>query len=336
MPPPPHDAAGAPADPPRDAGAVEPGRPLPYGYKRGQPYVWYHKRPRLGNRHCLYCGVLVGEGAAVETDREHLVARNFVPTGALAPGDFNLIFRACRACNADKAAAERHVSTVTLYTSPARADAGLDALARRKAGTDFHPRKRGVHVQDAAESFEVVIPFGPARFTFTLVGPPQLDEAHALLLASYHVQGLYSLVTSPDPRRSEGTAVLDPVRVRTLGVYGEQDWGNPQLLEFARRAAAWRAYAFVDTAGGHFKAVLRRRPEPPEYWFWGLEWNRATRLAGVIVEPDAGPDPEVAIAQALPPVAWRQMPGGRIREEAALRPEDDTLFSDSAAPEPRA
>ena len=35
---------------------------------------------------------------------------------------FNFIFRACRECNACKAHAERHVSSVTLFNSPGRQD----------------------------------------------------------------------------------------------------------------------------------------------------------------------------------------------------------------------
>ena len=65
--------------------------------------------------------------------REHLIGREFVPAGAFDGGrKFNFIFRTCEHCNGKKAEFERHVSSVTLFRSPARAeDERIDARAAR-------------------------------------------------------------------------------------------------------------------------------------------------------------------------------------------------------------
>ena len=91
------------------------------GRLTGNMVSWHHYNPELSNACCLYCGQLVTGTDAVQSDKEHLIARNFVPLGSMDGHPFNFIFRACRACNARKAAAERHVSSITLFNSPGRA-----------------------------------------------------------------------------------------------------------------------------------------------------------------------------------------------------------------------
>ncbi|MCY1211229.1 hypothetical protein D3C86_1823210 [compost metagenome] len=67
-------------------------------------------------------------------------------------GQFNFIFRACVECNQRKAIAERHVSSVTLFNTPARAKGEyVDMEALRKASNDYHPRKKGVLVKASQE-----------------------------------------------------------------------------------------------------------------------------------------------------------------------------------------
>ena len=64
-----------------------------YKYKNNQPTVWFHKDKAKSNQNCLYCGTYIGVGAAVESNREHLIARSFVPKGYYSPTDFNFIVR---------------------------------------------------------------------------------------------------------------------------------------------------------------------------------------------------------------------------------------------------
>src|SRR4051812_14797221 len=105
-----------------------------FGTRARQPVVWFSSDLAKSNQHCPYCGVLVGVGSTVASNKEHMIARNFVPPGSLGGTGFNFIFRACVDCNQRKADAERHVSTVTLLTSSARGtDGEVDAAALHKA-----------------------------------------------------------------------------------------------------------------------------------------------------------------------------------------------------------
>jgi len=155
-----------------------------FGTRPGQPVIWFSNDPAQSNQHCPYCGVLVGVGATVASNKEHMIARNFVPRRSLGGDAFNFIFRACVECNQRKADAERHVSTVTLLTSPARdTDADINALALHKASRDFHPRVKGKLVKDAATQHDYQANFGALHLGFTMVAPPQLDEGKAALVA---------------------------------------------------------------------------------------------------------------------------------------------------------
>ncbi len=78
---------------------------LVHGRLTGETVSWFNRNPAQSNQYCLYCGVLVGTGATVLSDKEHFIGRNFVPTGALGSGSFNFIFRSCRECNGRKAIA---------------------------------------------------------------------------------------------------------------------------------------------------------------------------------------------------------------------------------------
>jgi 5-methylcytosine-specific restriction endonuclease McrA len=73
-----------------------------HGRLTGETVSWFNKNPAYSNQHCLYCGSPVGERATIVSDEEHLIGRNFVPTGTLRGGGFNFIFRSCRECNGRK------------------------------------------------------------------------------------------------------------------------------------------------------------------------------------------------------------------------------------------
>ena len=180
-----------------------------FRFRENQPVTWYRKSKAQSNQHCLYCSAFVGVGSEVGSNKEHLIGREFVPKGAFDGGQkFNFIFRACEHCNGKKADFERHVSSVTLFRSPARADdEQIDARAAHKAAHDYHPDKKGVRVQDAGGQHDVQL--GP-NFTFGLVSPPQLKGEYVKQLALHHVQGLFSLLTSADPRDPQSTRLLPP------------------------------------------------------------------------------------------------------------------------------
>lgn len=291
-----------------------------FNLHHGMPVVWYHRDKLKSNRFCVYCGCDL-HGAA-ESDKEHLVGRNFVPRGSLAAESFNFISRACGRCNGRKAAAERHVSTVSLFTAPLRVtDAEIDEIARRKAANDYHPEKKGTLVQDAWTESQVTAHFDLGTMRLNLVGPPQLSGDSVVLLAEYQVQGFFALVTSLDPRVPSGCRLLPREQIQILGVYCRNDWGNPQLLEVIRRSSSWETQVDVQTSSGWFKAMLRRSES--DGWFWALEWNHSVRVVGSIFHPGR----RAPLLDDLPALNWMPMSDGwRFRPETPLPEREDSLF----------
>jgi hypothetical protein len=253
-----------------------------------------------------------------------LVGRNFVPTGKLAAPAFNFIFRACRECNARKADAERHVSSVTLLNSPRRrTDPAVEILARRKGQKDFSPRVAATPIGEDLPRHQVEFPMMGATWRFDMTAPPQLDSDLATLLAFNQVQALFSMITTMRPQVPSSTRLLPFGDCHQLGIFPRQDWGNPRLREVQKRTRSWEQRAIVVTAEDYFKALLRRGTDE-EGWFWALEWNHSVRVAGCIARAQEMP----AVLRDLPDLGWSTTSDGlsRFRQEIPLREEDDTLF----------
>lgn len=297
---------------------------LVHGRLTGETVSWFNRKPAQSNQHCLYCGVLVGKGATVLSNKEHLIGKNFVPTGSLGSGSFNFIFRSCRECNSRKGSAERHVSSVTLVNSPGRVnDERVDAVAKRKATRDFHPDKKGVPLGQATDNHSVEFRYGTLSMKFGLTSPPQVNLPAAQLLAFNHIQALFALVTTEDCRVPEKMRLLPQVQFRYFGHYGYQDWGNPHLITLAKRTDRWSCRANISAADGYFRAILKR--SEGQGWFWALEWNRYLRVVGAIVQENESAE----LFEALPNVEWKPLPNGsgRFRAETPLVEEADHLFS---------
>lgn len=260
----------------------------------------------------------------MRSNREHLVGRKFVPQGLLGPADFNFIFRACTSCNTRKSNAERHLSTVTLYTSESRAESPtLNELAEHKAGRDIHPTKR-VPVKDSWTEHEFKYQLFGANWTLAAQSPPQPDRQMIALLACNHIQALFALITSSDPRDPSSLRLLPASQWHLFGYFPASDWGNSQLIEIAGRTRAWPTYASIETASGHFRAILRHAPDERRGWMWALEWNRALRVIGGIADR-ANEHPAFS---GLPELKWDQLPDGasRIRRNIPLGDQPDELF----------
>ncbi len=294
-------------------------RHIQRGKQTGQTISWYASTAEFSNVCCVYCGCLLYGPNAPQSDKEHLIARNFVPTGTMSGQQFNFIFRACRPCNARKADAERHVSSITLFNSPGRIeDANVNEIALRKGKGDYHPNKKGVLVKDSHESLSISGSFGSMSMRFGMVAPPQLDRNKTGEVAFSHVQGLFSLICTEDYR--------DPLKMRLLPQdqfiwydwYTHDDWGNPQAVEIANRVDNWECLANIVSADGYFKATLRRSDE---VWFWALEWNRQLRLVGGISLS------RMTVFDGLPDEKWIQTPEGRARQHVARDVESDRLFT---------
>lgn len=285
-----------------------------------QPVVWFHRDPARSNKFCLYCGAQVGAGSKVRSNKEHLIGRHFVPVGSMNDGKaFNLIFRACSRCNSGKAELERHVSSVTLYDSLGRADPQVAKLAAEKAARDFHPGAKGTAVKDAHQRIRIESRTGPLKVSCEFTGPPQLVASAAETLAFCHIQGLFSLVTSADPTAATTTSLLPDRHFILHRIYRYSDWGNPELGELVRRSSDWAEPISITTAGGYFRARMRRGPRAKDGWLWALEWNKSLRLLGAIGDRDSPP----ALLKDLPDLGWRGYESSdgsvfRIRHEVPL------------------
>jgi hypothetical protein len=288
------------------------------GRKTGETISWHAPSLEGSNACCIYCGTFLRSPNPPKSDKEHLIARNFVPKGTMDDQPFNFIFRTCKRCNARKASAERHVSSVTLFNSPSRLEnAKVNEVAIRKGKGDFHPNKKGVLIEDAHEHLDLTTSFGPMVIKFGMVGPPQPDRDHVKEVAFSHIQGLFTLICTED--------YLDPLKMRLLpqdqfiwfSCYAHDDWGNPQAVEIANRVRDWDCYANIDSAQGYFKAIMRRSDEG---WFWALEWNRQLRLLGGIGGA------RMKLFDGLPSEGWAPTPQGRMRRHVPLDKKDDHLF----------
>lgn len=292
----------------------------PYGARRGTAVInWFHRNPAVSNQQCLYCGRFVGAGSPLESDREHLIARRFPPAGLMAaPEAFNLIFRACCDCNGEKAAIEERVSAVSLLTSPGREDPLVDADARRKAARSVDP-SHNKPVGQVRQS--LTLDFG--AFSATYTAPAQLSRLDAERLAFRHIQGLFSLLTSKDPRRPVMMRLLPWRHFGMFGLWPYADWGNPQLLTIAERAYVLPRLAEFTTADGFFRTAMRRQA-PAQPWFWALEWNQNFRVIGWIGERETPPP----IFSDLPSPAWQEKaPGLRdFRQTRLPETAEDLLF----------
>jgi hypothetical protein len=301
---------------------------LVHGRITGETVSWFNRKPGRSNQYCLYCGVPVGDGATVLSDKEHLIGRNFVPTGTLSSSGFNFIFRSCRECNSRKGSAERHLSSVTLVNSPAREnDQRVDAVAKRKATRDFHPDKKGVPIGQATDEHSMEFRCDTFSMKFALTSPPQVNLPAAQLLAFNHIQALFALVTTEDCRVPEKIRLLPQAQFRYFGHYAHQDWGNPHLITIAKRTEDWSCPANITAADGYFKAILKRSED--QGWFWALEGNRSIRVVGAIVRENES----AKLFEELPSLGWKPLPNGsaRIRTETPRVEEADHLFSSTVS-----
>ena len=258
------------------------------GYIQGKTVSWFHRNLARGNSHCLYCSRPV----TVDSNREHVIARNFVPAGAFGVNDFNFLFRACRRCNSSKADDERHVSSITLVNTPARAENQLaDEAAVRKANRDYHPDKPGTKIVDSCEDIKVVLKRSPRMsISMGFSSPPQVNLDCVRRLALRQIQALFSLVTTDDIRMPR---LLPPASFRFFKCYSANDWGNPQLKELVNRVEDWRSHVNIVTADGFFRALLSRDENSVNgEWFWALEWNKYLRVIGGLAKMNK-PHPQV-------------------------------------------
>lgn len=159
-------------------------------------------------------------------------------------------------------------------------------------------------------------------FTFGLTA--QLDPNAVRVLAFRHIQGIFSLVATQDPRAPKQPRSSPGMSSASSPVTRIVTGATPQLLEVVKRVDGYERVADFTTADGFFRASLRPGPDGAP-WFWALEWNQSLRVIGWIGDSKEPPDP----FQNLPGLTWHQLDANtRIRYEVPL-PDDaeDLLFT---------
>jgi len=259
-----------------------------FKYKKNQPIVWFDKRLDRSNQYCLYCGTYVGKGSGVESNKEHLIAREFVPNHCLKSTDFNFIFRCCVSCNTKKSSIERHLSTTTLFNSDSRIqNIKINELALNKASKDYHPNHKGKLVADSSIQQQIEFVGSGIKLKIGFVAPPQSNEEYVVELAYRQIQGLFTLVTSSNPLRAETTCLLPFDSFHLLGMYPKNDWGNRQIEYAIKKTEGWFCCCNISIADGYFKAILLKSNQSQEGWFWALEWNKSVRILGAIITKES-------------------------------------------------
>lgn len=277
----------------------------------------------LDNETCVYCGTRL-EGGQHTT--EHVVGRRFVPKGSLQ-GQWNLIVRACKACNKKKADLEDDISAITMVLDGWCRQNTRDELlwkdAGRKASKSVSRKTRKV-VAQSFERVNVRAPFqGGGVFTVTSTAPPQIDADRAFELARFHLTGFFYWITFNRETKTGGYwlggffPVMEALRL---------DWGNDVHVAFMNLVVAWEPRVLAATADGYFKVVIRRHPTDV-LWSWAVEWNRSYRIVGFFGEQEAaeraGKDlPALELTSVIEaPNKWL-----RYRMEKQLDEANDSLF----------
>jgi hypothetical protein len=289
---------------------------------------WYKKKIDESNQYCLYCGRYIGTESVIPSNKEHLIGREFVPTGSLGQKDsFNFIFRACVEHNSEKANYERHVSNITLYNSAMHIDdIKIKELAYRKAIKDYHPDKKGVKIIDAIEKLDMNYVGENLNLSFSFIAPPQPSKYYFMNLAFMQMQGLFALIHSPRPYNKNKLVLLSSHYFKYIGGWPIEDWGNVVLMYLQGLVENWECYANINTACGFYKSIIKHDPITGVL-FWAFEWNMSYRVCGFI-----GDDEHVKeFIEKLPIDDWKILHQEgkkitRIKRDIPLNKENDKLF----------
>lgn len=153
--------------------------------------------------------------------------------------------------------------------------------------------------------------FGGAKVKFEILEPSPWARGFVPQLASYHIQAVFTLISTPKNHAPEDVRLLPLDQFHAFDSFTHTDWGNPQLVEITRRASGWPCVAAIHSADGFFRACMRRSDS--DGWFWALEWNKSLRvLGGINHAGETNP-----LFENLPALAWKPMPdrSGFFREE---------------------
>lgn len=230
----------------------------------------------LDNTTCPYCGVELND---VNSTKEHVIGRKFVPKGTLN-GYWNLIVRACKKCNSEKSHLENDISAITLAGRIWFDSNGSEENARHEAlrkSNKSISKKTGKPVIHSQEELNFEVPFAPGvTFKFTMVSPPQIDSDRLFCLARMQMMAFFYFITFNNEKKKGG---FWPEGFHPLSEAHHGDWGNSLHKAFMGAVVNWEPRWVGNTADGYFRSIIRRHPSA-ECWSWAVEWNKNYRLVG--------------------------------------------------------
>lgn len=140
----------------------------------------------LKNITCCYCRTPLG---TTGVNKEHVVARRFVPKGTL-DRSWNMIARACIGCNVRKSDFEDDMSVLSMQHYPfdgkdvLRDNIVAQSLSKASRTYSRHAKKK---VSDSFEESTLEMDLGSAaHVSFGFVAPPQIRDDRAFALANMH------------------------------------------------------------------------------------------------------------------------------------------------------
>jgi 5-methylcytosine-specific restriction endonuclease McrA len=293
---------------------------VPLKMRQNQPEV-------LRNTTCCYCGVALADVAA---NKEHVIAKNFVPYNVL-DRSWNLIARACVRCNTRKSDLEDDMAVLSLQHYPFDGtDAFYDAHVRTCLAKAARTRSRRTKrpVAESNEESTLELPLGPGgAVTVGMVAPPQFDDDRAFALAHMQATAFYYLLTYRDDVQ-RGTC-WPGGGFFTVDVAARADWGNPRQRWFMDSVASWEPRLVVVAAQGFFKVAIRKHPLE-HVWSCALEWNDGIRATALFGQQQ----PARATGRSIPPLFTEADIIRRTsevitnyRSEGALSATDDQMFA---------
>jgi hypothetical protein len=281
----------------------------------------------LQNVTCCYCRTPLAD---VVFDKEHVIARRFVPTGTLQKS-WNLIAQACKRCNNRKSDLEDDMAVLSLQHYPFDGtDPVYDAHVREclQKASRTHSRRSKKTVSESVERSTLEMPLGPAFvMTVGLIATPQVSDDRAFELANMHATAFFYLLTYRD--EEQRGSFWPGGGFFTTDVATRSDWGNPIQRWFIDTAAQWQPRLHVRAAQGFFKVAIRKNPDVP-VWSCALEWNEGIRVVAFFGEKE----PALAIGREMPQLFTDEHVILRTREgttswrtEVTISSDDDRMFS---------
>ncbi len=275
----------------------------------------------LNNVSCIYCGVRL----TIESNtKEHVIGRRFVPKGSLNQ-QWNLIVRACRACNSTKSDLEDDISAITMQPNAwgehVDDNQTLTDEALRK-GKNSYSNLTGKFVKDSKENIQVYSSLDE-NIEFNYSAPPQIEGSRVYKLAHMQIMAFFYYLTFKKETKQGGFW-----REGFYPVYQTQrlDWGNDILISFMSTVEKWEPRWLGGSANGYFKCAIRRHPEA-ECWSWALEWNKNYRVTGFFGNRDMA-NSIIDTFPRIEPVTLSKSSDHHMlyRKEKKLEEKDDCMF----------